>query len=167
MLQYNVNKERHLPWAVERIFAWGVSKVWHKIPVNVFPHAHLEMATVHEAVVRSVVDCFCFSTRTVRLRLHYALMIFTMSRLHWLSIPGRLVGLCLICWKIAFEASQHTSWKLTVFCHLIFSNWSKLPFCVQQCHSTRSRPARELVSHYLVCHWKFCRILDCYIWNIH
>ena len=66
MLQYDVSKERHLPWAVEQIFAWGAGKVQHNVPVNVFHRAHLEMAAVYEAVVRSVVDCFCFSTFSTR-----------------------------------------------------------------------------------------------------
>ena len=66
MLQYDVSKERHLPWAVEHIFAWGARKVQHNVPVNVFHRAHLEMAAVYEAVVRSVVDCFCFSTFSTR-----------------------------------------------------------------------------------------------------
>ena len=62
MLQYDVSKERR---AVEHIFAWGAGKVQHNVPVNVF-HAHLEMAAVYEAIVRSVVDCFCFSTFSTR-----------------------------------------------------------------------------------------------------
>ena len=36
------------------------------VPDNVFHRAHLEMAAVYEAVVRSVVDCFCFSTFSTR-----------------------------------------------------------------------------------------------------
>ena len=70
------------------------------------------MATVHEAVVRSVVDCFCFSTFSTRTATSLCTNYFynvSPARLY-AFLGGWLVGLCLICWKIAFEASQHTSW---------------------------------------------------------
>lgn len=112
MLQYDVSKERHLPWAVEHIFAWGAGKAQHNVPVNVFHRAHLEMAAVYEAVVRTVVDCFCFSTFSTRtatsLCTNYLYNV-SPARLY-AFLGGWLVGLCLIWWKIAFEASQHTSW---------------------------------------------------------
>ena len=75
------------------------------VPDNVFHRAHLEMAAVYEAVVRSVVDCFCFSTFSTRTATSLCTNYFynvSPARLY-AFLGGWLVGLCLIWLKLPLK----------------------------------------------------------------